>query len=222
MKSHVACDGPEIRAVYSLAREMNVPRARVLIHLGAGYSLTSLSIEKQFNLTPQQIGKPRLSDAQHLGGLRLRQLSLRCGRSEHHNNMKKSVLSMQQMREAVRGMQFNQLVGIRLVRIHKDGVTIDCKLRPELMNTHGALHGGVTATLADAAVGIAITTRVGRPTATTVEMKLNYLRPVLGGTITARARLLRMGSTLCVGRVDLFNDAKEMVAAALVTYMLIK
>ena len=136
--------------------------------------------------------------------------------------MKKPVLSIQQMREVVRGMRFNQLVGIRLVRIHKDGVTIDCKLRPELMNAHGVLHGGVTATMADAAVGIAITTRVGRPAATTVEMKLNYLRPVVGGKITARSTLLRMGSTLCVGRVDLFNDAKELVAAALVTYMLLE
>ena len=81
-------------------------------------------------------------------------------------------------------MRFNQLVGIRLVRIHRDGVTIDCKLRPELMNAHGVLHGGVTATLADAAVGIAITTRVGRPAATTVEMKVNYLCPVADGTIT--------------------------------------
>lgn len=126
------------------------------------------------------------------------------------------------MREAIRVMRFNQLVGIRLVRIHKDGVTIDCKLRPELMNAHGVLHGGVTATMADAAVGIAITTRVGRPAATTVEMKLNYLRPVAGGKITARSYLLRMGSTLCVGRVDLFDDAKELVAAALVTYMLLK
>jgi hypothetical protein len=34
---------------------------------------------------------------------------------------------------------FNQLVGIRLVRIHKDGVTIDCKLRPELLNVSGVL-----------------------------------------------------------------------------------
>ena len=136
--------------------------------------------------------------------------------------LKKPVLSLQQMREAVRGMRFNQLVGIRLVRIHKDGVTIDCKLRPELMNAHGVLHGGVTATLADAAVGIAITTRLGRPVATTVEMKLNYMRPVVSGKITARAHLLRMGSTLCIGRVDLFNDAKELVAAALVTYMLLK
>jgi acyl-CoA thioesterase len=131
-------------------------------------------------------------------------------------------LSIHQMREIIRGMRFNQLVGIRLVRIHKDGVTIDCKLRPELMNAHGMLHGGVTATMADAAVGIAITTRMGRPAATTVEMKLNYLRPVAGGKITARAYLLRMGSTLCVGRVDLFDDSKELVAAALVTYMLLK
>ena len=131
-------------------------------------------------------------------------------------------LSIHQMREIIRGMRFNQLVGIRLVRIHKDGVTIDCKLRPDLMNAHGMLHGGVTATMADAAVGIAITTRMGRPAATTVEMKLNYLRPVAGGKITARAYLLRMGSTLCVGRVDLFDDSRELVAAALVTYMLLK
>ena len=118
---------------------------------------------------------------------------------------------------------FHQLIGIRLVRIHKDGVTIDCKLRPELLNASGVLHGGVTATLADAAVGMAITQRLGRAgAATTVEMKLNYLRPVSGRRITARARLLRMGSTLCVGRVDMFDDAKELVSTALVTYMLLK
>jgi uncharacterized protein (TIGR00369 family) len=118
---------------------------------------------------------------------------------------------------------FNRLVGIRLVRVHRDGVTIDCKLRPELLNVAGVLHGGVTATLADAAVGIAITQRVGRTgAATTVEMKLNYLRPVSGRKITARARLLRMGSTLCIGRVDMFDDAKELVSTALVTYMLLK
>ena len=127
------------------------------------------------------------------------------------------------MRELIRGMPFNQLVGIRLVRAHKDGVTIDCKLRPELMNGAGVLHGGVTATLADAAVGIAITLRVGRPkAATTVEMKLNYLRPVASGKIIARSRLLKVGSTLCIGRVDLFNDSRELVGTALLTYMLLK
>ena len=117
---------------------------------------------------------------------------------------------------------FNRLVGIRLVRVHRDGVTIACKLRPDLFNAAGVLHGGVTATMADSALGIAITMRLGRIAATTVEMKLNYMRPVMSGTITARARILRMGSTLCIGRVDLFNDSKDQVGAALLTYMLLK
>jgi uncharacterized protein (TIGR00369 family) len=120
-------------------------------------------------------------------------------------------------------MPFNELLGIRLVRAHPDGVTIACKVRPELLNASGVLHGGVTATLADAAVGIAITLRKGQGAATTVEMKLNYLRPVAAnGTVTARSRLLRMGSRLCIGRVDMFDDEKHLVSSALVTYMLLK
>jgi uncharacterized protein (TIGR00369 family) len=127
-----------------------------------------------------------------------------------------------ELRRRMESMPFNKLLGIRLVRIHKDGVSIACQLRPELMNASGVLHGGVTATLADSALGIAITMRLGRIAATTVEMKLNYMRPVATGKITARARILRMGSSLCIGRVDLFNDAKEQVGAALLTYMLLK
>ena len=130
--------------------------------------------------------------------------------------------SPQELKKLMQGMPFNKLVGIRLARIHTDGVTITCKVRPELMNAAGVLHGGVTATLADSALGIAITMRLGRIAATTVEMKLNYLRPIVSGKITARARILRMGSTLCIGRVDLFNEAKELVGVALLTYMLLK
>lgn len=131
--------------------------------------------------------------------------------------------SLQQMRVAIGRMPFNELLGIRLVRAHRDGVTIACKVRPELLNASGVLHGGVTATLADAAVGIAITLRKGQGSATTVEMKLNYLRPVAAnGTVTARSRLLRMGSRLCIGRVDIFDGEKHLVGSALATYMLLK
>jgi uncharacterized protein (TIGR00369 family) len=136
--------------------------------------------------------------------------------------MAKASSSHAELRKLMEEMPFNKLVGIRLVRIHKDGVTIACKLRPDLFNAAGVLHGGVTATVADSAMGIAVTMRLGRIAATTVEMKLNYLRPVRGGRVTARARILRMGTTLCIGRVDLFNDSKEQVGAALVTYMLLK
>ncbi|MDQ6665240.1 MAG: PaaI family thioesterase [Acidobacteriota bacterium] len=119
-------------------------------------------------------------------------------------------------------MPFNRLVGLRIVRQHRDGVTIECSVRDELRNGLGVLHGGVTATMADAAVGIAVVNHFeGKRAATTVEMKLNYFLPVENGKIVARARLIRTGKTLCVGCVDLFDDRKRLVAAALATYMLL-
>src|SRR5437763_2368848 len=66
---------------------------------------------------------------------------------------------------------FNQLLGLELVRTHRDGVTIQCRLRPDLMNGAGMLHGGVTASVADAAVGIALYHRFrGARRFTTVEL----------------------------------------------------
>lgn len=119
-------------------------------------------------------------------------------------------------------MPFNTLLGIRVRRLHKDGLTIECAVREELLNSAGVIHGGVTATMADAAVGIALTRHFGfkRPM-TTVEIKVNYLRPVSEGKILARAHLIRIGSTLCVGRVDIKDGGAALVATALVTYMLL-
>jgi uncharacterized protein (TIGR00369 family) len=114
---------------------------------------------------------------------------------------------------------FNKYIGIRLVRLYADGMTIECRLRKELLNFSGVLHGGVTATLADVAVGQALTKR-GRKS-TTVEMKINYLRPVTGRKVTTRSYLLRVGKTLCTARVDIFDDRKNLAAVALVTYMLL-
>jgi acyl-CoA thioesterase len=137
--------------------------------------------------------------------------------------MSERKLSLAELREFVHAIPFNRHVGIRLARTHPDGVTIECELRPEVMNASDILHGGVAATLADVAVGIAITHHLGRKrAATTVELKLNYLRPVVSGKIRARARLLRVGSTLACGRVDLTDDHKQLVGTALVTYMLLK
>ena|SRR5882672_6793750 len=114
---------------------------------------------------------------------------------------------------------FNRYLGIRLVRRHRDGMTIECRLRKELLNFSGVLHGGVTATLADVAVGQALT-KQGRKS-TTVELKINYLRPVTGRKVTARSHLLRIGKTLCTARVDVFDDRDNLSAVALVTYMLL-
>jgi uncharacterized protein (TIGR00369 family) len=116
-------------------------------------------------------------------------------------------------------IDFNQHLGIRVVRHHKDGVTISCDLRKELHNMSGVLHGGVTATLVDVAAGMALMHRGQK--ATTVELKINYLRPVTGRKVTARSRLVRIGKTLVTALVDVFDDRKNHAAVAIVTYMLL-
>lgn len=117
---------------------------------------------------------------------------------------------------------FNCLLGFELVRTHRDGITIQCNVRPELLNGAGSLHGGVAATLADAAIGTALQHRfAGKRRFTTIELKVNYFRPVTEGRLLARGRLVRVGSTICVGRVDLEDDRRRSVGVAIVTYMLL-
>jgi uncharacterized protein (TIGR00369 family) len=119
-------------------------------------------------------------------------------------------------------MPFNKLVGVRVVRQHSDGVTIACPMSERLRNGAGVMHGGVMATLADVAMGVGLASHFGgRRTVTTTEMKINYLRPIQEGKLTARSHLLRIGKRLCVGRVDMFNARRQLAAVAIVTYILL-
>ena len=119
--------------------------------------------------------------------------------------------------------QFNALLGLELVRAHRDGITIRCQLRDDLMNSAGTLHGGVTASVADGAVGSSLLYHCGLERRfTTVELKVNYFRPVTEGVLTARAHLLRIGSSIAVGRVDLTDSHRRAVGVAIVTYMFVE
>ena len=132
-------------------------------------------------------------------------------------------LTRTEIQEWIPKMPFNHHLGVRVSAVHRDGLTVECPLRPELMNGMGVLHGGVTSTLADIAVGMGIIAVTGgKRRATTVELKINYLRPVSDGKVVrARSRIRRIGNTTAVGTVDLFDAQRNLVGLALVTYMLL-
>jgi uncharacterized protein (TIGR00369 family) len=136
--------------------------------------------------------------------------------------MSQRKLTVSETRRVLDDIPFNKLLGMQVSRTHRDGVTIECKIVRRLLNSARVLHGGVSAALADAAVGIALHRHLGdhRPI-TTVEMKINYFRPVKEGRIFARSRLLRVGSTLCIGRVDIADGQSRAIGTALVTYMIL-
>jgi uncharacterized protein (TIGR00369 family) len=119
-------------------------------------------------------------------------------------------------------MAFEHNLAIRVVHKHADGVTVEFAVREVFLNSNGVLHGGVIASIADEAAWHAmIHAYKGERPATTTELKINYLRPIAGKKMTARAYALRAGKTLFVSRVDLFDSQKKLSAVGLVTYMLL-
>jgi uncharacterized protein (TIGR00369 family) len=84
-----------------------------------------------------------------------------------------------------------------------------------------SFHGGLLMTLADSTACFAILTRSGPDTRlTTTDMNIRFLAPCLTD-VTAKARVIKFGRTLCPVAVDLFDQNGELVAVAQVTYMLL-
>lgn len=93
------------------------------------------------------------------------------------------------------------------------------KVQPQHMQIHGVVHGGVLASLADTAGGLALYLALPRGSrAATVEMKINFLEPVHGGTVFAEARILRQGKYLAVVECDLTEEHGKMVGKSLMTF----
>lgn len=132
-----------------------------------------------------------------------------------------SKISTAALRRSMNESPFNSHLGFKLARRHEDGVTIECPIRPEFLNTHKTLHGGVTATLIDVAGGISTIAHYGGRACATVEMKVSYFLPLTGKKVTARSKILRAGGTLCVMQVDVFDGKGRLAAAGMITYMLL-
>ena len=129
---------------------------------------------------------------------------------------------LEQMRAFMRTIPFNVHLGIEVDEASVDGIAISCLVRPEFLNGHGVLHGGVLATLADVAVGVALKPHIAPATATTIDLKMNYLRPISQGRVHARATLVKIGRTLITGRVDLTDSQGRLAAIGLATYMVLE
>jgi uncharacterized protein (TIGR00369 family) len=87
-------------------------------------------------------------------------------------------------------------------------------------NPMGTLHGGVYCDLADAAMGFAYASTLAEGESfTTVELKVNFLRAVRQGKLTAEARVVKAGSALGYVECDVTDQAGRLVARASSTCM---
>ena len=104
-----------------------------------------------------------------------------------------------------------------------DGVSeVVLRLAPDHMNTWDVVHGGVTMTMADAALAMAARSLSGDGVGVvTVEMKVNFMQPGRG-ELRAYGRVLHRSSTMAYCEGEVRDSAGNFVAKALGTFKYMK
>ncbi|MEO8026804.1 MAG: PaaI family thioesterase [Bryobacteraceae bacterium] len=121
------------------------------------------------------------------------------------------------MASAPKPVPFLETIDARVALSKAGKIRISCPLAEDVRNYVGNMHGGVIAAIAEAAARAALRCAHPKGKQSTIEMKLNYFRPIVKGEITAVADLISGESTICVANVELFDSAKNLAAAAIVT-----
>lgn len=108
---------------------------------------------------------------------------------------------------------FNKWLGIRAVSVERGTVKIEIPWREELIGDpiKRALHGGVISTMADVAGGMAVWSALEDPWArvSTVDLRVDYLRPGRQHALIAEAHVVRLGGRLGVADIRLFHPGQE-------------
>lgn len=102
----------------------------------------------------------------------------------------------------------------------EDCMKLTFPMSPFLLNSLGIVHGGITATIMDIAMGTLVTSSLKRKCVTT-EMKINYLKPGKGKFFMAKAIFLHKGKTQCVVECKVYNEENVLIAAGTGTFFLI-
>jgi uncharacterized protein (TIGR00369 family) len=109
--------------------------------------------------------------------------------------------------------------GFVLADAGRGRVKMSMRVDERHLQVHGVVHGGVLAALADTAGGLATYMACPRGTrVATIEMKINYLEAVEGGTVTADAEVVRLGRHISVVDCDLSDESDRLVGKALMTF----
>ena len=104
---------------------------------------------------------------------------------------------------------FTRSAAVEVVSVEPGIVSMRMLRKPDLLQFNGFFHGGAISGLADHAVGAAATTALpqGR-IAVTADLHVNFLKPASGNSITAAAKAVSVGTTLCVVTVEVTTEGE--------------
>ena len=126
-----------------------------------------------------------------------------------------SIFPLATLPEVLRQSPYARLLRLEMIRAASDGVVVRMPFREDLIAGDDALaryvHGGAIASLIDIAGTFAIIAAVGHDVVT-VDLRVDYLRPVMSGDLYATARPVRVGRSLAVADVEVAAENGKIAA----------
>jgi len=115
------------------------------------------------------------------------------------------------------------LIGFKLVSVTSGRAVIEFEAGDRHANPMGTLHGGVLCEISDAAMGMAYASRLKEGESfTTLELKINFLKPVWKAKLRAEASVVNGGKTVGLLICDVFDERERLIARASCTCMTLR
>jgi uncharacterized protein (TIGR00369 family) len=116
-----------------------------------------------------------------------------------------------------------RLIGFQVTSVRHGEAVVELEASDTHANPMGTLHGGVLCDIADAAMGIAYASTLDDGESfTTLELKINFLRPVWKEKLRAVGKVVKRGRVVGMVECDITNADGALVARSSSTCMVLR
>jgi uncharacterized protein (TIGR00369 family) len=130
--------------------------------------------------------------------------------------------ALARLRRHVEASAFHAWAGLELVSVEAGGVEVALPLQAHHLNPAGILHGGLIATLADTAIGLAVRSALPADrTHVTAQLDVHFLESADHGTVRATGTAVRVGGRMAYGEGDVRDQEGRLLARASGTFIVL-
>ena len=128
-------------------------------------------------------------------------------------------LSMEKLQELITRGPFNKWLNFTVLNVDQNGLHVRVTWREEwVVNPDRRYtHGGILASIVDVVADYAIAAELGRPVPT-IDLRVDYHKAAMPGDLTAKARVVRMGSQYSTAETSVYDKDGALVASGRGTY----
>ncbi len=141
-----------------------------------------------------------------------------------HKNMRKlNPEYIERVTQFVNHSPYFELLSMKILDVGLGFSLLEVHLAEKHLQPFGFVHGGVYASIIDAAAFWALFCGIEDPKAgaTTVDLKLNYLAPTVSGKLIAKGRQIKLGKTLGYAEATVNDQNGRLLAHGTSTLMIL-